>query len=195
MIKIGAVQGRFQGLHYGHMEFLLEAKKRCNFLIVGVTNYDLTSQSLREDASLARFQIQANPFTYFERMIMIRNSLQEAGIPLDAFAVVPFPIDDPEKISNFVPQEVTFFQTIYDSWGEHKVKVLQQLGYSVQVMWRRTDDQRFSSGTQVRQWMVQDKPWQTLVPPAVVRYIQEHGLVERMKQLEKDHEQNTVSLC
>ncbi len=40
MVEIGAVQGRFQGLHIGHMEFLLEAKKRCRFLFIGVSNYD-----------------------------------------------------------------------------------------------------------------------------------------------------------
>ncbi len=187
MVKIGAVQGRFQGLHYGHMEFLLQAKKRCEFLIVGITNYDLTADFLREDASLARFHRQANPFTYFERMVMIRDSLVEAGVDLGQFVVVPFPIESPEKIANFVPEDVTFFQTIYDSWGTYKVQLLRDLGYQVEVMWTRTDAQRFSSGTQVRQWMVEGKDWKSLVPPAVARYVEQHGLTERIQRLEQKH--------
>ena len=92
MVEIGAVQGRFQGLHLGHMEFLLEAKKRCQFLIIGITNYDIHSQYISDDAKLNRFRSASNPFTFFERMMMITASMVEAGIPRDQFTVVPFPI-------------------------------------------------------------------------------------------------------
>ena len=146
MVEIGAVQGRFQGLHLGHMEFLLEAKKRCQFLIIGITNYDIHSQYISDDAKLNRFRSASNPFTFFERMMMITASMVEAGIPRDQFTVVPFPIEAPERIPNFVPDEVTFFQTIYDQWGRQKVESLQKMGYRVEVMWERTDADRLTSG-------------------------------------------------
>ena len=134
MVETGAVQGRFQGLHLGHMEFLLEAKKRCKFLVIGVTNYDIHSKYISDTASMNRFRSQANPFTFFERMMMITESMVEAGVARDEFVVVPFPIEAPERISNFVPDNVVFFQTIYDQWGHSKVETLQKAGYQVQVL-------------------------------------------------------------
>ena len=38
--RIWVIHGRFQGLHIGHMEYLLEGKKRCDFLYIGITNPD-----------------------------------------------------------------------------------------------------------------------------------------------------------
>lgn len=180
--KTGAVQGRFQGLHMGHMEFLLEAKKRCDFLVVGITNYDIHSRFLSQEAGLGRFRPQSNPFTFYERMMMIRLSLQEAGVPLEEFTIVPFPIEQPEKISQFVPEGVTFFQTVYDQWGQDKLETLRRLGYETEVMWVRREEDRFTSGTQVREHMAAGEPWEELVPPAAARFIRENGLDLRLRQ-------------
>lgn len=180
--KTGAVQGRFQGLHMGHMEFLLEAKKRCDFLVVGITNYDIHSRFLSQEAGLGRFRPQSNPFTFYERMMMIRLSLQEAGVPLEEFTIVPFPIEQPEKISQFVPEGVTFFQTVYDQWGQDKLETLRRLGYETEVMWVRREEDRFTSGTQVRERMAAGEPWEELVPPAAARFIRENGLDLRLRQ-------------
>lgn len=180
MVEIGAVQGRFQGLHIGHMEFLLEAKKRCRFLIIGVTNYDIHSEYISDTAEMNRFRSQANPFTFFERMMMIEHSMAEAGVPREEFIIVPFPIEKPQNIPNFVPDETVFFQTIYDEWGRKKVETLKKMGYQVQVMWERTDAERQASGTQVRQLMQQNGDWKSLMPPAAARYVSEHHLNERL---------------
>ncbi len=180
MVETGAVQGRFQGLHLGHMEFLLEAKKRCKFLVIGVTNYDIHSKYISDTASMNRFRSQANPFTFFERMMMITESMVEAGVARDEFVVVPFPIEAPERISNFVPDDVVFFQTIYDQWGHSKVETLQKAGYQVQVMWERTDADRLTSGTEVRRLMKEGGNWKELMPKAAVRYIEQHHLEERL---------------
>ena len=37
---IGVIHGRFQMLHHGHMEYLLAGKKRCQRLIIGISNPD-----------------------------------------------------------------------------------------------------------------------------------------------------------
>lgn len=182
MVETGAVQGRFQGLHMGHMEFLLEAKKRCRFLIIGITNYDIHSGYISDRAQMNRFRTDANPFTFYERMMMITESMAEAGIAREEFTVVPFPIEMPEKISNFVPQDVVFFQTIYDEWGRKKADALRELGYQVEIMWERSDEQRFSSGTQVRERMAQGGEWKPLMPKAAARYIEQHHLTERVKK-------------
>lgn len=182
--EIGAVQGRFQGLHLGHLEFLLEAKKRCEFLIVGITNHDIRSASISESASTNRFLSSANPFTYFERSQMIRAALKEVGIPLSEYCISPFPIESPEKIFNYLPTSAVCLQTIYDKWGEEKLCCLQDLGYQTEIMWRRNPSERFTSGTQVRKMMVENGDWQSLVPPSVRKYIIDNDLCSRVKSLQ-----------
>jgi len=36
-----SVHGRFQVLHNDHLEYILEAKKRCQHLWIGITKYDI----------------------------------------------------------------------------------------------------------------------------------------------------------
>ena len=178
---IGVIHGRFQGLHLGHMEYLLAGAARCQHLIVGITNYD---PSLTQPAALEglhRAREDANPFTFYERMVMIRDSLTEAGLDRSTFDIVPFPIEFPAQIRNFAPPEAVYYMTIYDPWGEHKRQVLTGLGLQVEVMWVRDDSQRLTSGTQVRQLIAQGEPWEHLVPPAVRRYVVAHGLADRLR--------------
>ena len=96
--KIGVIHGRFQGLHKGHMEYLLEGKRRCDFLYIGITNPDpgLTKDN---SADLKRSKPEENPFTYYERMNMIRDAMLEAGVSRQEFEIVPFPINFPELIN------------------------------------------------------------------------------------------------
>ena len=113
--------------------------------------------------------------------MMIKNSLLEAGVPREEFDIVPFPIEFPEKISNYAPLDATFYVTIYDKWGEKKLKILQDLGLKTDVMWVRTDAQRFSSGTEVRTCIREGREWKHLVPTAVYEYIIKNDLISLIK--------------
>lgn len=179
LVPIGVIHGRFQGLHLGHMEYLLEGKSRCHFLFVGITHCDVDGLTLPVDH---RNQAAANPFTYYERMLMIRLALREAGIPLSEFAVIPFPIEQPEKIKLYAPPEARYFLTIYDNWGRHKLALLRSLGLETEVMWERDNASRFTSGTEVRRCIAQGEAWHHLVPPAVYQYITENGLEQRIRR-------------
>ena len=179
---LGVVMGRFQGLHLGHMEYLLAGAERCDHLIVGVTNFAPWEEAPAGLKDLNRVRPAANPFTYYERMAMLRDSLTEAGLPRERFDVVPFPIEHPEHILNFIPGDAVCYVTIYDQWGEHKRRVLEELGLCTRVLWVRTGAQRLTSGTEVRRLIAAGEPWEHLVPPAVRRYLVEHNLVDRLRQ-------------
>lgn len=179
--SIGVIMGRFQGLHMGHMEYLLAGAQRCDHLLVGVTNFTPWEEKPDGVRELARSQRNANPFTYYERMVMLRDSLVEAGLPRERFDVIPFPIEYPERIANFAPPDAAYYVTIYDQWGEHKRQVLEDLGLRTEVLWVRDDSQRLTSGTEVRRLIAQGQPWEHLVPPAARRYIESHGLIQRLK--------------
>ena len=182
MHKIGVIHGRFQMLHLAHMEYLLAGKARCDFLYVGITNPDpnLTKDAI-EDTN--RSQDHANPFTYFERLEMLRDALIEFGIPRNQFEIVPFPITHAHLIKFYTPTEATYFVTIYDEWGRAKATTLQGLGLPVEIMWERPLSQKAISGSQVRKLIAEGKQWENLVPTSVAEYVLEHRLVDRITKL------------
>ena len=181
MVDIGLVHGRFQGLHHGHMEYILSAKKLCKHLLVGICNPDPT-QTIYDAANPTRSEHDANPFSYYERFCMLRNALLEAGVTKMEFDILPFPINLPALILNYAPISATYYLTIYDKWGEKKLSILQEIGLKVQVLWRRSMNERFTSGSEVRRCIMDNVPWNHLVPEVVYTYITRNGLDVRIRE-------------
>lgn len=170
LYKIGIIHGRFQGLHNGHMEYLLEAKKRCEYLVVGITNYTCNEKNKKiSKIDSHRLEAKDNPFSYYHRMKMIEGALLEAGLSRDEFDIVPFPIEHPEEIFNFVPENTVYFMTIYDDWGKVKKRILELFKLQVEVMW--SDREKNISGTLVRKLIRNNEEWENLVPDFVYKYI------------------------
>lgn len=195
---IGVIHGRFQGLHNGHMEYLETALSRCDFLYIGITNFDITEAKEVNEVDASRFLLSHNPFTYFERCEMIKLALLEKGYSLDRFAFIPFPIDSFKKVEteeeiqafrkrmfNFAPPSAIYFVTIYDDWGKDKYnKLVKLVGESqVDLMWVRPLEQKPISGTLIRECIIKDKEWKDLVPHAVYQYIIDNHLDERIKKI------------
>ncbi len=169
----GIVLGRFQPLHIGHMEYLEAARRLCSRLFIGITNPDEESR-IPSTADPRRSQSEANPFTYFERHQMIEDALLGAGWGAETFCIVPAPIREPQRLRHFIPSpaEARCFLTVYDAWGDEKVDVMEDLGYLVDVLWRRSHEQRATSGTAIRSHIRHGEPWQHLVPPKVALHVQ-----------------------
>lgn len=184
MDRTGVIHGRFQMLHLGHMEYLLAGKERCEYLIIGITNPDshLTKHS---DANPHRSTTLANPLTYFERFQMISATMAEAGVKREEFDIVPFPINYPELVFNYAPRTAKYYMTIYDEWSKEKQAALQQLGCDIEVMWTRTNAEKVTSGSEVRDCIIHDRPWEHLVPKAVFDYVIQNGIDERIRSMAK----------
>lgn len=182
IVPIGVIHGRFQPIHLGHMEYLLAGKSRCKFLLIGITNPD-PNMTAEHPTNPKRSLPSSNPFTYYERLIMIRESLLEAGVERKEFDIVPFPINYPEKLKYYVPLDASFFSTIYDDWGRSKVETLRTIGLKVEVMWERSMSTRVTSGTEVRRLIKTGDKYQHLVPAAVVRIIKELCLEEKVRTI------------
>lgn len=183
--KYGVIHGRFQPLHHGHMEYLLAGKSRCEFLFIGITNPDpaLTSENTTHPS---RSLPLSNPFTYFERLLMLRDALVENGVKREEFEVVPFPINYPNLIRYYVPMDALFFVTVYDEWGWDKVRVLQSLNVRFDIMWERDMSERFTTGTEVRNLIVANEKWEHLVPKAVEAVIKGKHLDKRLRETVRD---------
>lgn len=182
MDSIGVIHGRFQMLHKGHMEYLLAGKQRCRHLVIGIANPDVQMTKYNE-TSPHRSARKANPLTYYERFQMLQGSLVEYGVSPEEFDIVPFPINYPELLFNYVPQNARFYITIYDAWGIEKKKLLEEIGCSVEVMWRRGNETRITSGTEVRERIASGQPWKHLVPEFVYNYILVNGIDARIRNL------------
>ena len=182
MDKIGVIHGRFQMLHIGHMEYLLAGKQRCEYLIIGVANPD-ASLTKFSDANPHRSTSMANPLTFFERFQMIRGAFLAAGIKREEFDIVPFPINYPELLFNYVPMNAKFYMTIYDEWSREKYEWLQKLGCDIEVMWERTNAEKVTSGTEVRNLICKGESWSHLVPEFVFEYITSNKINERIREM------------
>ena len=180
MIETGIVFGRFQMLHLGHMEYLLEAKKLCKHLVIGISNPDPGVIKF-DEACPHRSLDTANPLTYYERLEMIVGAMTEAGVDRSEFTVVPMPISYPDRIRYYVPEDGEFLITIYDDWGWERKKRIEDLGYKATVLWVRDESTRVSSGTEIREMMLKGEDWSHLAPPSVYKFAQDHGLAQRIR--------------
>ncbi|HEY0933279.1 MAG TPA: adenylyltransferase/cytidyltransferase family protein [Trebonia sp.] len=167
---VAVIHGRFQPLHWGHLEYLLAGANRAELLVVGITNPD-PEMTADEPADPARGRPESNPFTYYQRYLMVEGALRDAGIPADSLRIVPFPHSFPDRLRYYAPADAVYLLTVYDEWGNTKVDRFQGLGLVTEVMWRRTE--KPISGSRVRAAIAGGEDWAELVPPAVRRVIKE----------------------
>jgi cytidyltransferase-like protein len=175
---VAVIHGRFQPLHLGHLEYLLAGAERADTLIVGITNPD-PWQTAHEETDPTRGAGESNPFTYYERQLMVRGALTEAGVALERLQIVPFPHSFPERLVHYAPPEAVYLLTVYDAWGDEKIARLGGLGLRTEVMWRRTG--KPISGGRVRRAIAAGQDWEQLVPPAVATVIKEYGADARIR--------------
>src|SRR5260221_14629179 len=78
-LATASVHGRFQPFHNEHLEYVLAAKAKCDFLWIGITKYDTTPSEFTP-LGRPRERPENNPLTYFERISIVSESLIEAGL-------------------------------------------------------------------------------------------------------------------
>ncbi len=180
-VKTGVVHGRFQVLHLKELEYILAAKMRCQKLYIGITNPDhaYTRDTVNDPERSKKIN---NPMTFFERYEMIENALVDFGVQREAFDIIPFPINRPDILLDYAPEDARYFMTIFDAWGEEKYKELTNLGLDVEVLWNRPIAEKGITGAEVRRMIGFYKPWDHMVPRAVHEYIVEHKIDERIRK-------------
>lgn len=159
------IHGRFQPFHNGHLEYLRGAAERSDEVFVGITNPD--PQRIKEEATdPLRHLPESNPFTYVERLLMIEAVAKDEGILAH---VIPFPVNEPELWSAYVPASVTQYLRLFSEWGGTKLERMREAGYEVVILDEGTEKQ--ISGTDVRDALRSGAEWEALVPAGVVRVI------------------------
>ena len=168
----GMVHGRFQPFHNDHLDYLKKALARRQHLIIGITNPD-PGEIREEDTSEHRHLEESNPYTFFQRMSMIRATLVEEGINLERFSFVPFPIHHPDKWPYYLPdpQAVVLYIRVFSEWEQTKVNRFRSHGWTVEVL--DPGDPKGITATEVRQRLSSGGAWEELMPKAAARIIKD----------------------
>jgi cytidyltransferase-like protein len=166
----GMIHGRFQPFHRGHLEYLRGAAARCEEVYVGITNPD-PSRIRPEPSDLARHLPESNPWSYAERLLMVKAAAVDLGLDLAHVHVIPFPVNEPELWPAYVPDGVTQYLRLFSDWGGTKLDRLREAGYEVIVLDEGTEKE--ISGAEVREALRTGGNWESLVPPGVARVIRE----------------------
>jgi nicotinamide-nucleotide adenylyltransferase len=164
------IHGRFQPFHNGHLEYLRGAAARSDEIFVGITNPD-PARIKEEPSDPLRHLPESNPFSYVERLLMVTAVAADEGIRAH---VIPFPVNEPELWSAYVPDGVTQYLRLFSEWGGTKLERMREAGYEVVILDEGSEKE--ISGAEVRAAIREGRGWHELVPPAVVRVI---GSLER----------------
>jgi nicotinamide-nucleotide adenylyltransferase len=167
------IHGRFQPFHNGHLEYLKGAAAHADEVFVGITNPD--PERIKPEASdPLRHLPESNPYSYVERLMMVKAAAVDARIEPERVQVIPFPVNEPELWSAYVPEGAVQFIRLFSDWGGTKLDRLRAAGYEVVVLDEGAEKE--ISGAEVREALRSGGDWEQLVPP---------GVAELLKRLER----------
>jgi len=163
-MKRGLFIGRFQPFHLGHLSDIKNARKEVDELIIGI-------------GSSNESNTKENPFTTEERIEMIDPVLPANNI--GNYTIFPIPdFHDDKKWVEHIETLVPEFDVVYtgNDWTEKCFKGK----YSV----KRVNMVEGVSSTIIRNRIINNKDWQSLVPEEVVEFISKINGVGRIKKIE-----------
>ena len=164
------IHGRFQPFHNGHLEYMRGAADRSDELWIGITNPD-PARILPEASDPARHLPESNPYTYDERLLMVKAAAADLGLDPASVHVIPFPVNEPDLWSAYVPGGITQYLRLFSAWGGEKQERLVAAGYEVVILDQGAEKEL--SGTDVREALRGGGDWESLVPPGVARVLRE----------------------
>ena len=169
----GILVGRFQPFHIGHQEAVKYALERVDQLVIVVGS----SQKSHEPR---------NPFTAKERITMIRNALEEAGIGNQRFIVTSVP--DATSHSIWISDLqilVPNFEVVFSN-DPLTIRLFRNKGVRTDEVTLYKRDEY--SATEVRRRLIMKEKWENLVPSSVAKLIKEVDGVERLRSIQKSNQ-------
>ena len=174
----GLLVGRFQPFHRGHLA-VVSALRRAHpedvlLLAIGSAQESFTAE---------------NPFTAGERVEMIQRALSEAHLE----RCLPIPVPDIHQHAQWVAYLRGLLPPFDVVYTNNPLTRLLFERERIRVESPPLVDREQYQGAVVRRQLVRRQPWQELVPPAVARYLEEIGAVERMKRIaERDADSSST---
>jgi nicotinamide-nucleotide adenylyltransferase len=170
MVKRGLYVGRFQPFHLGHLSTIRDVLKEVDELVVviGSAQYSHTVN---------------NPFTAGERLVMVRESLEECRVDCGRVWIVPVPdvhlhMMWVSSVEGYTPH----FDVVFSNEPLTR-RLFMEAGYEIKSI--RFFERKLYSSTEIREKMVRGENWEKLVPKSVVAFIREIDGVDRLRDLNK----------
>ncbi|MCK5628766.1 nicotinamide-nucleotide adenylyltransferase [Candidatus Bathyarchaeota archaeon] len=166
----GLYIGRFQPFHLGHLDAIKDVLKEVEELVIVIGSAQYSHNAL-------------NPFTAGERLIMVRQALREAKIDTSQVWIVPVPDVHlhmlwVSALEGYTPP----FDVVYSNEPLTR-RLFIEAGYKVESipLFKR----KLYSSTLIRERMLKDESWKTLVPRSVADLVDEIDGVNRLRDLTK----------
>ncbi len=166
----GLYVGRFQPFHLGHLDAIQSVLKEVEeiVIVIGSAQY---SHNIH------------NPFTAGERLVMIRNALEEANVDFTRVWVVPVPdvhlhMMWVSAVEGYTPK----FQIVYSNEPLTR-RLFMEAGYKVKNI--PLFERQIYSSTTVRERIIADENWRTLVPKSVADFIMGIDGINRVRDLHR----------
>ena len=158
--------GRFQPFHNGHLQLIQKVSKEYDEIIIGIGSSQYNNT-------------QNNPFTSEERKKMIEESLKKNNIKNYKIELVPDLHNNP-KWAPYVTSIIPDFDVVLSN-NDLTKRLFKEQGYIV----RETPeyDRTKYSGNQIRKKMINNEPWENLVPEPVAKIIKKIKGLERIQKL------------
>jgi nicotinamide-nucleotide adenylyltransferase len=170
MVDRGLYVGRFQPFHLGHLEAIRHVLKEVDeaVIVIGSAQYSHYAN---------------NPFTAGERLVMIRRALKEADVDYSRVWVVPVPDVHLHMLwvaalEGYTPR----FNIVYSNEPLTR-RLFMEAGYKVKSI--RFFERKNYNSTLVREKMLKDDSWTSLVPKSVAEFITEIDGVNRLRDLNR----------
>ncbi len=157
--------GRFQPFHNGHQRMVEQIADEVEELVLGIGSAD--------DSHTVR-----NPFTAGERIMMITKSLVDTE--LVTYAV---PIEDLERNSVWVSHVESMSPDFDVAYSNNPLVIQLFREANIEVRQSPMFNREVLEGTEVRERMITDGNWESLVPEAVVDVVEEIGGIERLQMV------------
>jgi nicotinamide-nucleotide adenylyltransferase len=168
--KRGLYVGRFQPFHLGHLSAIKEVLKEVDELVIVIGSAQYSHNV-------------SNPFTAGERLVMVREALEESGVDYRRVWIVPVPdvhlhMMWVSSLEGYTPH----FNAVYSNEPLTR-RLFTEAGYKVKPI--RFFNRKLYSSTEIRERIVKDEAWEKLVPKSVARFIREIDGINRLKDLNK----------
>ncbi len=160
--------GRFQPYHNGHHTMVERIAEDVDELVLGI-------------GSAGDSHTTRNPFTAGERIMMLTKAVQEFDIT--TYAV---PIEDLERNSVWVSHVQSMSPDFDVAYSNNPLVIQLFREAGVEVRQSPMFNREVLEGTAVRERMIDDESWESLVPPAVVDVVEETGGIERLQMVARD---------
>ena len=168
MVNRGLYVGRFQPFHLGHLDAIKDVLKEVDELVIVIGSAQYSHN-------------QNNPFTAGERLVMTRQALQEADVDLSKVWIVPVPDVHlhmlwVSAVEGYTPK----FDVLYSNEPLTR-RLFMESGYKVKSI--RLFERQVYTSTLIREKMLKDESWTTLVPKSVADFINKIDGVNRLRDL------------